>query len=80
MHVIPGFVAILLGCAQPLIAWVRPPKHPKQDPARKPCNDRRTAWEWLHYGTGYVAVALGLWNIAYGAWSRKPIAPSCQRT
>lgn len=63
-HEIIGLVVVLLGTLQPLNAQLRHLKavgHPGPD-----AGPFRKAWEFLHKGSGYVAVFLGIVNVIYG--------------
>ena len=66
-HGILGLIVMSLGLAQPLNAFVRP--HKVQGEAPSPA---RRAWEWLHKGSGWVAVVLAVPTIAIGTTLVKP--------
>lgn len=67
-----GVVVCALGFLQPLNAVLRPHPHAEPDPKRRPWNDRRTLWEWVHKPIGYVALLLGVVNIAIAAYMVSP--------
>jgi hypothetical protein len=62
LHMLFGDLVVILGFAQPFIAYVRPPAHKDHDPTRTFFNDKRIRWEKLHHTTGYVALALGMYQ------------------
>jgi hypothetical protein len=62
-HGVLGMVTMILGCLQPLNAFLRP--HP---PTREE-NEKSTArlvWELVHKSTGYIAILLAIVTIGYG--------------
>jgi len=61
-HHVLGLVVVLLGVIQPLNAKLRPHK----PPAGEPVPLKRTAWEWLHRGLGYVAAVLTIPTLFLG--------------
>lgn len=63
-HGVFGMVTMSLGLLQPLNAILRP--HFEAD---SPKTTLRTAWEYFHKGTGYVALLLAVVTIGYGTVS-----------
>jgi len=54
-HMVIGIIVTALGLLQPINAFFRPHKEPGQ-----PATRFRVWWEYLHKGSGYVAMILGL--------------------
>lgn len=60
-HMSIGIVVSVLGIWQPINAKFRP--HKKKGKVQEP---RRVYWEYLHKGSGYIAILLGFVNIGLG--------------
>jgi len=69
LHTVLGLVVVLLGTLQPLNAVFRP--HPHKDNINKSFFNARTLWEYMHKGTGYFAVLLGIVNVIIGILATK---------
>jgi hypothetical protein len=69
LHTVLGLVVVLLGALQPLNAVFRP--HPHKDNSHKNLFNARTLWEYMHKGTGYFAVVLGIVNVVIGILATK---------
>jgi len=61
-HTWIGLVVVILGCLQPLNAFVRP--HPPQKGEAR--TTARLAFEIVHKGSGWSAVILGMMNVLFG--------------
>lgn len=66
-HTIIGLVVVVLGTFQPLNGLLRP-HLPKQEDGQPPKakSTARVAWEWIHKGTGWFAIGLGMLNVLLG--------------
>jgi len=62
-HMSIGIIVMILGFSQPLNAFFRP--HPPKD---EPKSQARIYWEYLHKGSGYMSIFLGLVNICVGIY------------
>jgi len=69
LHTILGLVVVLLGALQPLNAVFRP--HPHKDNSQAHFLNARTMWEYMHKGTGYLAVLFGILNVVCGILATK---------
>lgn len=62
-HTIIGLIVVTLGTLQPLNAFLRPHNPPMGEQKAM----KRKLWEYLHKGSGYTAVILGMLNVFFGA-------------
>jgi hypothetical protein len=62
-HTIIGLVVVILGTLQPLNAYFRP-HTPKLGETK---SKNRQLWEYLHKGSGWIAVVVGMINVIFGA-------------
>jgi len=69
LHTILGLVVVLLGALQRLNAVFRP--HPHKDNSQTHFLNARTMWEYMHKGTGYLAVLFGILNVVCGILATK---------
>jgi hypothetical protein len=70
-HHIIGVVVVALGLLQPVNACCRPAKMP----GKKRQSLGRTAWEWLHKGSGYAALLLAVVTVFLGLQEAQARAP-----
>jgi len=65
-----GLAVMAMGLAQPINAMLRP--HPAKGGESK--SRARLAWEWLHKGSGYLALTLAVATSFLGIWQLSALA------